>query len=214
MLVQCRRAPTLSALSTDELLSHLLDQIIAPCERCTASVARHQRPANGHRYVFHHDEVVHTERKYYPGEKSIKTDLVRHISHSERVAERERAAAAQAVAAAAESAGDLSDSSVGAATTTVSTSPRMAPQPAPIDLDSKEGRERLIPLQFSASRDSTRSATPLSATRAAPAARPPRSPYGLEEGDTVYWHYLVSGGELTKPVDPRTRIPICFSVGR
>ena len=28
------------------------DQIIAPCLRCTASVTRHHRPANGHRYVF------------------------------------------------------------------------------------------------------------------------------------------------------------------
>lgn len=28
------------------------DQIIAPCPRCTASISKHQRPANGHRFVF------------------------------------------------------------------------------------------------------------------------------------------------------------------
>jgi len=70
--------------------------IVQPCARCTASVARHQRSANHQcvsllwsqlfgpchyadsspvpshsRYVFHHNEVTSTERRYFPGEPGI-----------------------------------------------------------------------------------------------------------------------------------------------
>ncbi|KAI5475133.1 zinc finger, C2H2-type domain containing protein [Pseudohyphozyma bogoriensis] len=45
--------------------------IVQPCARCTASVQKHQRSANHHRYVFHHNEVVSSEREYFPGERGI-----------------------------------------------------------------------------------------------------------------------------------------------
>lgn len=42
-----------------------------PCARCTASVQKHQRSANHHRYVFHAGEVAYTERKCYVGEPGV-----------------------------------------------------------------------------------------------------------------------------------------------
>lgn len=45
--------------------------IVQPCARCTASVAKHQRSANHHRYVFHHNEVASRERRYVPGEPGV-----------------------------------------------------------------------------------------------------------------------------------------------
>ncbi|KAL8293291.1 hypothetical protein RQP46_000985 [Phenoliferia psychrophenolica] len=56
--------------------------IVQPCARCTASVHRHQRSANHHRYVFHHNEVAFAERQYYPGEAGVTGS--RHVPASSR----------------------------------------------------------------------------------------------------------------------------------
>lgn len=45
--------------------------IVAPCLKCTDSVQKHQRSANHHRFVFHHNEVSSNERTYYPGEREV-----------------------------------------------------------------------------------------------------------------------------------------------
>ncbi|GAA6043316.1 hypothetical protein JCM8097_001181 [Rhodosporidiobolus ruineniae] len=50
--------------------------IVSPCVKCNASVAKHSRSANHHRYVFHHNEVVARERTYYPGEKGVLNPIV------------------------------------------------------------------------------------------------------------------------------------------
>ena len=46
------------------------------------------------------------------------------------------------------------------------------------------------------------------------AASPPRSSNALQEGHTIYWHYLLTGGEIAKTVDPLTRAPSGFAIGR
>ncbi|KAL7414738.1 hypothetical protein BDY24DRAFT_413955 [Mrakia frigida] len=45
--------------------------IAVACSRCTSSVAKNQRSANGHRFVFHQNEVVSTERLYTPNEPGV-----------------------------------------------------------------------------------------------------------------------------------------------
>ncbi|KDE09390.1 hypothetical protein MVLG_00296 [Microbotryum lychnidis-dioicae p1A1 Lamole] len=45
--------------------------IVQPCARCSASVAKHQRSANHHRYVFHHNEVSACERRYFASEPGV-----------------------------------------------------------------------------------------------------------------------------------------------
>lgn len=72
----------------------------------------------------------------------------------------------------------------------------------PLDTDSKDVRER-PPHALSTDRDPSPHRSALN-----------RSPAGLAEGDTVYWHYLVTSGELRKPVDPRSRVSTIFSAGR
>ncbi|QRV94000.1 hypothetical protein RhiJN_22018 [Ceratobasidium sp. AG-Ba] len=51
--------------------------IVAPCSRCTAQQnagsrpGQPQRTANGHRFVFHHAEIVARERLYIPGQPGV-----------------------------------------------------------------------------------------------------------------------------------------------
>ncbi|KAJ1304605.1 hypothetical protein OPQ81_005747 [Rhizoctonia solani] len=51
--------------------------IVAPCARCTAQQSisgrpgQPQRTANGHRFVFHHAEIVARERLYIPGQPGV-----------------------------------------------------------------------------------------------------------------------------------------------
>lgn len=51
--------------------------IVAPCARCTAQQSvggrpgQPQRTANGHRFVFHHAEIVARERLYVPGQPGV-----------------------------------------------------------------------------------------------------------------------------------------------
>ncbi|GAA5973496.1 hypothetical protein JCM11641_006493 [Rhodosporidiobolus odoratus] len=56
--------------------------IVSPCIKCNASVQKHQRSANHHRYVFHHNEVRAEERRYYPGEKGVLNPVIRSGSPS------------------------------------------------------------------------------------------------------------------------------------
>ncbi|GAA5991004.1 hypothetical protein JCM5350_002007 [Sporobolomyces pararoseus] len=50
--------------------------IVAPCSKCTESVQKHQRSANHHRFVFHHNEVASQERTYYPGERGVHNPIL------------------------------------------------------------------------------------------------------------------------------------------
>ncbi|GAA6048809.1 hypothetical protein JCM3770_003633 [Rhodotorula araucariae] len=50
--------------------------IVSPCTKCTASVQKHQRSANHHRYVFHAGEVTARERAYYPGEPGVLNPII------------------------------------------------------------------------------------------------------------------------------------------
>ncbi|GAA5820054.1 hypothetical protein JCM11491_003294 [Sporobolomyces phaffii] len=50
--------------------------IVAPCSKCTESVQKHQRSANHHRFVFHHNEVSAKERTYYPGERGVYNPVI------------------------------------------------------------------------------------------------------------------------------------------
>ncbi|BGP26535.1 hypothetical protein JCM10295v2_005488 [Rhodotorula toruloides] len=52
------------------------DHIVSPCAKCTASVQKHQRTANHHRYVFHHNEVTACERTYFSGERGVSNPFV------------------------------------------------------------------------------------------------------------------------------------------
>lgn len=45
--------------------------IVSPCQRCTNSVAKHQRSSNGHRTVLHCAEISVRERRYVPGEPGV-----------------------------------------------------------------------------------------------------------------------------------------------
>ncbi|BGO93694.1 hypothetical protein NBRC10512_006575 [Rhodotorula toruloides] len=54
--------------------------IVSPCAKCTASVQKHQRTANHHRYVFHHNEVTSRERMYFPDERGVNNPFVARSS--------------------------------------------------------------------------------------------------------------------------------------
>ncbi|ORY88956.1 FAM72 protein-domain-containing protein [Leucosporidium creatinivorum] len=57
--------------------------IVSPCARCTASVQKHQRSANHHRFVFHHDQVTFSERRCFEGETGVvQTAPIRSYSPS------------------------------------------------------------------------------------------------------------------------------------
>ncbi|KAH9485055.1 Protein FAM72A [Psilocybe cubensis] len=45
--------------------------IVVPCTRCTYSIGATNRATNGHRFVFHSNEVVGTERHYVQGEPGV-----------------------------------------------------------------------------------------------------------------------------------------------
>ena len=126
-----------------------------------------------------HNEVTFRERKYYPNEQGVRTDLVRHGHQPSRA---------------------------GRASPVPSATPPQ-PQPRPIDVartlegDAKDSHLYPAPSQ----RVPSRSASPMPA---------PRSPLGLQEGDTVYWHYLISAGEMATPVDPRSRKHTSLGIGR
>ncbi|PPQ63490.1 hypothetical protein CVT24_005147 [Panaeolus cyanescens] len=45
--------------------------IVIPCARCTSSISVNNRTTNGHRFVFHSNEVVGTERHYIKGEAGV-----------------------------------------------------------------------------------------------------------------------------------------------
>jgi hypothetical protein len=59
-----------------------LDHIITPCAQCTQSVAKHQRAANGHRFVFHYQEIKAKERKYIAGEPGVNPNALPRKSSS------------------------------------------------------------------------------------------------------------------------------------
>ncbi|GJN92548.1 hypothetical protein Rhopal_005578-T1 [Rhodotorula paludigena] len=50
--------------------------IVSPCNKCNASVQKHQRSANHHRYVFHAGEVTARERTYYPSERGVSNPII------------------------------------------------------------------------------------------------------------------------------------------
>lgn len=157
--------------------------IVAPCTKCTDSVQKHQRSANHHRFVFHHNEVVWRERTYYPSERGVLNPII-----PSSIAPRAR---------------------------------EPTPPPAPVvtrrrtsiwdtEKDSQLLEARLAPqVPFPHS-------PPTAQRRRSPSpGRPHHSASGapqavqlLQAGDTLYWHHLVSGGERSKPVDPRFRQPI------
>ncbi|KAJ3820147.1 hypothetical protein F5880DRAFT_1590357 [Lentinula raphanica] len=45
--------------------------IVIPCIRCTSSISANNRATNGHRFVFHSNEVVGTERYHVPNEPGV-----------------------------------------------------------------------------------------------------------------------------------------------
>ncbi|KAF9481539.1 hypothetical protein BDN70DRAFT_930777 [Pholiota conissans] len=45
--------------------------IVYPCPRCTASISATNRATNGHRFVFHSNEVTGTERRYITDEPGV-----------------------------------------------------------------------------------------------------------------------------------------------
>ncbi|KAF5321521.1 hypothetical protein D9619_001874 [Psilocybe cf. subviscida] len=45
--------------------------IVNPCSRCTSSISATNRATNGHRFVFHSNEVTGTERYYVHGEPGV-----------------------------------------------------------------------------------------------------------------------------------------------
>ncbi|GAA6060834.1 hypothetical protein JCM10212_005252 [Sporobolomyces blumeae] len=155
--------------------------IVAPCSKCTDSVQRHQRSANHHRFVFHHNEVSSRERFYYPGERGVVNPIIPSAAIPR------------------------------------SREPSPVP-PAPISTrrrtsiwdTEKEYVEPLpqpVPYFHSSPPPPRRSPCPSHQSS-------PRGPL-LQIGDTLYWHHLVSGGERSKPVDPRFREPVWIeSVGR
>lgn len=66
--------------------------IVSPCSKCTESVSKHQRNANGHRTVLHCNEITARPRRYVPGEPGVRARPVerpmphipgrRHTSYS------------------------------------------------------------------------------------------------------------------------------------
>ncbi|GAA5944252.1 uncharacterized protein JCM15063_006581 [Sporobolomyces koalae] len=136
--------------------------IVAPCSKCTDSVQKHQRSANHHRFVFHHNEVTSSERTYYPGERGVHNPVI--------------------------------------VSSVVPRSRHPSPVPAP-----RAARRRVSIYDVEKELVEARLA-PTSAPHSPPPS--PATVTLLKAGDVLYWHHLISGGERTQPVDPRTRPPV------
>ncbi|GAA5927051.1 hypothetical protein JCM1841_001899 [Sporobolomyces salmonicolor] len=143
--------------------------IVSPCAKCTASVQKHQRSGNHHRYVFHHSEVSSRERTYYPGERGVINPAVPRTN--------------------------LPPSSCGVSPVSTRAA---AGHLALLDSEKDLLEIRLRnPRAGFPSRQDRRSPPPAALTHSTM----------IKEGDVLYWHHLVAGGERSKPVDPRTRAP-------
>ncbi|TFK20792.1 hypothetical protein FA15DRAFT_707806 [Coprinopsis marcescibilis] len=55
--------------------------IVVPCTRCTSSINTSNRSTNGHRFVFHSNQIVATERRYIPGESGVKPYDIESPTH-------------------------------------------------------------------------------------------------------------------------------------
>lgn len=155
---------------------HPLDNIIKPCSRCIDSVSHQARSSNNHRYVFHADEIVATERRYIPGEPSVLPQKFLRSPQSSPIPDHAAHPAGHVEAAA-----DVS---------------RLGnPSEGSFKLD--PGREPFQPRQMAASasgqRHDSRPRTPVLST-------------GLREGDVLFWHHLKSWGEQQSIVDPSDRV--------
>lgn len=124
-----------------------------------------------------HNEVKFSERKYFPGEKGVRTDLIRHVSHFARVAPERQ--------------------------------PSPSPSPVPALRPTFDGFASTVDSKDAPAQPLFRQIAPRAVSPV-----PQRSPYGLEEGDTIYWHYLVNSGEMIRAVDPRARSANSYREGR
>jgi hypothetical protein len=132
-----------------------------------ASVQKHQRSANHHRFVFHHDQVTFSERRCCEGEAGVvQTAPIRSYSPS--------------------------PSSRGS-----SPSPSTSPNAHGSYSDFKDGPAPLSNLRVPSQRGAD--------GRRSPSPTPPSRREGLTDGDVVYWHNLVAGGERAEPIDPKAR---------
>ena len=126
--------------------------------------------------------------------QGVRTDLVRHVTHQEKVIEQHLLSSAEATEAESDNTTET-------------------------DADAKDSRDRLsTQVLFASSRSPTLLSSSISSTSSTSSSPSLSSrtqlPKGLQEGDTVYWHYLVSSGELTNPFDPRSRCHTSYSIGR
>lgn len=147
---------------------------------------KHQRSANHHRFVFHHNEVVSKERTYYSGERGVNNPVIMSVVPAPRREPSPSRPIAIPTTRRRVSIYDVEKDLIES---------RLAPpiNPAATYRPSHEPRH------------SPRSPSP-------PVAQVVTL---LKPGDVLYWHHLVNGGERTKPVDPTTREPVWTeSIGR
>lgn len=172
-----------------------LDHIIAPCQRCTQSVAKHQRSANGHRWVFHVGEIKARERTFFPGEKGV-------ISPPPQLrTSRSNTPLTSQIPSAPIRGVDPSTVDARSRSEDVAMEDSEGKDWASADLPGSPiaaGFRRVQNPSTSSSRESSSigSRSPVNQSRMVAGSRP------LEEGNTVYWHHLVSAGERCQPLDP------------
>ncbi|PWN90795.1 hypothetical protein FA10DRAFT_229614 [Acaromyces ingoldii] len=182
--------------------------IVAPCERCTSSVAKHQRSSNGHRTVLHCAEIAVRERRYVPGEPGVRvapftwapappstadrhtpTDitstpvwrppLAQHAFSHNRFLSNNRSF----------------DSGGEAFTSTRPPSSDAYMRDYGEEEEDDDDDDELEDCDAEKPESSTMQAAAAAASAAAKEAR------HLKRGDVVYWSDLVSGGERCEPID-------------
>lgn len=130
-----------------------------------------------------HNEVLACERKYHEGEGGLRSDLIRHVPRSAQLQHR------------------AADVEFPPSRQTIDLAAHHA-----VDGEIKDNLDRYSRLSGHWSSQYNQQARP--AGNSLQTSCP-----NLKHGDTVYWHYLLSAGEMVRPIDPATR-GIAPSVGR
>ncbi|KAL4074150.1 FAM72 protein-domain-containing protein [Scleroderma citrinum] len=190
--------------------------IVVPCSRCTSPTSSNSRGTNGHRFVFHSNEVIATVRHHIPDEPGVipveyslppsspppllpaRQTLTRDMANAEAAHWQTAAPSSHHPLASPPSSDIYSSSSL--------QSPERTPSPDHSSSDLFLPPDSLIPIPRSPSIQHRQRISDF-ATEVSYVPREP-SMRKLQAGDMVHWHQLSKTGEIPAvEEDSRARTP-------
>ncbi|UZJ53782.1 hypothetical protein CBS101457_003102 [Exobasidium rhododendri] len=167
--------------------------IVSPCQKCTSSVAKHQRNSNGHRTVLHCAEIRVRERRYIPGESGVMTAKIDYPDpyKSRRHQNRPPLHPPSEIRPRRDV---MRRNTLGGIDTMMD------------DLEEEDNKE----VYYQTYSNTAPTTAPPSV--ALPQVEESKGPRALKRGDIIYWSDLVTGGERSEPIDSDKllEIPVCL----